>query len=124
MQKKTLPRTEDAAQQSLSEDSSEPIRIGDMVLHPGDPRVLIGNQAVFLARQELALLEVLAKHEGRVLSTLALGKHLARGSKPLSNDAVAVQVHRLRARLKSADIQIRTLRGFGYLLQAPASPQR
>jgi DNA-binding response OmpR family regulator len=100
-------------------DPAAAIRIGDVLLRPGDPQILIRERPGFLLRQELALLELLAQHEGQVLSTLKLGQHLSRGCKPLSSQAVAVQIHRLRARLRPATVQIRTLRGFGYLLHTP-----
>jgi len=116
------PRTERALrQQPAGEQPADAIRIGDLQLCPGDPRVLIRERPVFLARQQLALLELLARHEGQVLSAVALGRHLSRSGKPLSKDAVAVQIHRLRARLGSTATVIRTLRGLGYLLQ-PAQP--
>jgi two-component system OmpR family response regulator len=87
------------------------------VFTPGDPRVLIHDRPLFLTGQELALLELLAGNAGRVVNTATLAKLLARGHEPLTDTGVAVHVHRLRVRLESAGLQIRTLRGFGYLLE-------
>jgi DNA-binding response OmpR family regulator len=43
---------------------------------------------------------------------------MARGRrKPLTATGVAVHIHRLRAKLKSAGLMIRTLRGFGYVIE-------
>jgi DNA-binding response OmpR family regulator len=100
------------------------IRIGNLLLRPGDPQVLIRDKPIYLHRQELVLLELLARHAGQVQTTEALAYHLSRSSKPLTREAVAVQVHRLRARLKSASVHIATLRGVGYLLQATAPTTR
>jgi DNA-binding response OmpR family regulator len=99
------------------EHSPNPIRIGSMVLVPGNPRILIGDQPVFLQGQELALLEELAKNVGQVVSTHALALQLSRTTKPASDNTVSIHIHRLRSRLRSADVRVRTLRGFGYMLE-------
>jgi DNA-binding response OmpR family regulator len=84
---------------------------------PDDAGIEIDGHPVYLCRQELALLQLLAKRAGSVVRMATLAKSLGRGRKPLTDTAVAVYVHRLRARLKSAGVMIRTLRGFGYLLE-------
>lgn len=63
------------------------------------------------------MLQLLAKRSGSVVSMATLAKSLGRGRKSLTDTGVAVYVHRLRARLKSAGVVIRTFRGFGYLLE-------
>jgi two-component system, OmpR family, response regulator len=102
---------------AVQEKSCAPIRIANLVVVPGDPRVLIGDQVTFLSGQELLVLEMLTKSAGQVVSTSALALQLSRGSKPLNEATVSVYVHRLRSRLQLADVRIRTLRGFGYLLE-------
>jgi len=81
--------------------------------------VLVSGRVVYLSPQELALLQLLARQPGRVVGTTALARSMARGRrKALTSTGVAVHVHRLRARLKSAGLMIRTLRGFGYVIEA------
>jgi two-component system OmpR family response regulator len=99
------------------DQSSTTIQIGSIVLTPGDPRILIRDRPVFLPGQELILLEVLGRNVGRVVSTATLAVQLSRTSKPVTGTAVSVHMHRLRSRLNAAGVQIRTLRGFGYLLE-------
>ena len=94
-----------------------PVCVGDLVFTPGDPRVRVANQSVVLRAQELALLELLTRHMGQLVSTATLAKHLGHG-RPLIDTTVAVYVHRLRARLAPAGLTIRVLRGFGYTLEA------
>jgi DNA-binding response OmpR family regulator len=105
---------------SRRDSSPTPIRIGDILLTPGDPRILIRDRPVFLPGQELVLLEVLARNVGQVVSTATLALQLSRTSKPVSGTAVSVHMHRLRSRLSTAGVQIRTLRGLGYLLEEAA----
>jgi DNA-binding response OmpR family regulator len=97
------------------------IRIGNLVFTPDEPRVEIAGRPVYLCRQELALLQLLATRKGLIVSALTIGKRMARGRKPLTLTGVAVYIHRLRARLKYGGVAIRTLRGFGYLLE-PSDP--
>jgi two-component system, OmpR family, response regulator len=96
---------------------TEPIRIGSLVVTPGDPRIVIDGRPVYLSRQELTLLEIFARNAERVITMAALARSMARARKPLTNTGVSVHVHRLRERLKSAGVLIRTLRGFGYVLE-------
>jgi two-component system, OmpR family, response regulator len=96
---------------------TETIRIGTLLVTPGDPRIVIDGRTVYLSRQQLTLLEILASNAGRVASITLLAKSLARGGKPLTNTGVWIHVHRLRSLLNSASVLIRTVRGFGYLLE-------
>jgi DNA-binding response OmpR family regulator len=101
---------------ALSPDT-KPIRIGTLLVTPGDPRIVIDGRAVYLSRQQLTLLEILASNAGRITSIPHLAKSLARGDKPLTNTGVWIHVHRLRTLLKPASVLIRTIRGFGYVLE-------
>ncbi len=97
------------------------VRIGPLVLTPGQPRVLLGDTSVDLPASEMALLETLATRAGRVVSKRILAEHLSRGGELPSDTAIEICVHRLRRRLGPYGLKVRTLRGFGYLLEADAS---
>ena len=101
-------------------DRNAQIRIGALVLTPGQPRVLLGGVAVDLPVSEFALLEVLAIRAGRVVRREDLADRLGRGAEPPSDTAIDLCVHRLRRRLSPLGIKVRTLRGFGYLLETVA----
>jgi two-component system OmpR family response regulator len=101
-------------------DRNAQIRIGALVLTPGQPRVLLGGVAVDLPASEFALLEVLAIRAGRVVRREDLADRLGRGAEPPSDTAIDLCVHRLRRRLSPLGIKVRTLRGFGYLLETVA----
>jgi two-component system OmpR family response regulator len=100
-------------------DRNAQIRIGALVLTPGEPRVMLGGCAVDLPASEFALLEALATRAGRVVRRDDLADRLARGTEPPSDTAIEVCVHRLRRRLSPLGLKVRTLRGFGYLLEIP-----
>jgi two-component system OmpR family response regulator len=101
-------------------DRNAQIRIGALVLTPGEPRVMLGGVAVDLPASEFALLEVLATRAGRVVRRQDLADRLGRGTEPPSDTAIEVCVHRLRRRLGPHGLKVRTLRGFGYLLETAA----
>ena len=98
-------------------DRKARIRIGALELSPGEPRVLLGGGAVDLPAGEFALLEVLALRAGRVVRREELADRLGRGADAPSDSAIDMCMHRLRRRLAPLGLKVRTLRGFGYLLE-------
>jgi DNA-binding response OmpR family regulator len=99
-------------------DRDAQIRVGPLVLMPGEPRVTLGDTSVDLPASEMALLETLAMRLGRVVSKDAIADRLSRGGNLPSDTAIEICVHRLRRRLTPFGLKIRTLRGFGYLLES------
>lgn len=97
-------------------DRDPEIRIGALLLVPGQPRVTLGEATVDLPAGEMALLETLALRVGRVVSKQAIADRLSRGGDPPSDTAIEICVHRLRRRLGPFGLKVRTLRGFGYML--------
>jgi two-component system OmpR family response regulator len=98
-------------------DREAEIRVGPLVLVPGEPRVSLGGTTVDLPASEMALLETLALRAGRVVSKDVIADRLSRGDNPPSDTAIEICVHRLRKRITPYGLKIRTLRGFGYLLE-------
>lgn len=94
------------------------LRIGPLILHLGEPRVTLSDTAVDLPAGEFALLEALAIRVGHVVSRAHIAARLTRGGEPPSDTAIEICVHRLRRRLEPHGLRVRTLRGFGYLLEA------
>jgi DNA-binding response OmpR family regulator len=99
-------------------DRNEEIRVGPLVLVVGQPRVTLGETSFDLPASEMALLETLAIRPGRVVSKQAIADRLARGGNAPSDTAIEICVHRLRRRLGPFGLKLRTLRGFGYMLEA------
>lgn len=98
------------------------LRVGSLRLRLGEPRVELGSDLVDIPAGEFALLETLALRVGHVVSRERIAARLARGDEPPSNTAIEVCVHRLRRRLEPYGLRVRTLRGFGYLLET--TPER
>ena len=81
------------------------------------------GQALLLPPREHGVLEALITQAGRPVSKVKLSDQLCTLDEALSSQAVEIYVHRLRKRLDGSGIQIRTLRGLGYMLeQVPDAP--
>tara|TARA_B100000315_G_scaffold248788_1_gene279068 strand:+ start:3776 stop:4441 length:666 start_codon:yes stop_codon:yes gene_type:complete len=82
-------------------------------------RVWVDEDSLELPRRELSLLELLLNRVGQVVSKDQIADGLASFDHDITPNAVETHVSRLRKRIKSADISIRTVRGLGYLLEKP-----
>jgi two-component system OmpR family response regulator len=103
--------------QREEQEDNDGIRVGPLSLVPGEPRVSLGGTKVDLPAGEMALLEALAARAGKVVSKQSIASRLSRGGNLPSDTAIEICVHRLRRRLGPFGLKIRTLRGFGYLLE-------
>lgn len=81
-------------------------------------RVTVDDQAFDLSARELAVLEVLLQRSGSVVSKEQLIEHMYGWDEEVSHNAMEVNVHRLRKKLEPVGINIRTIRGLGYLLES------
>ena len=57
---------------------------------------------------------------GRVVSKEQLADQLYGWGEEVGANAIEVYVHRLRKKLEPAGVNVRTIRGLGYLLERPA----
>jgi len=101
-----------AHSRKLEELAAGPARL---ILDGG--RISIDGASVDLPSGELLLLEALAEKFGHVVSKESIAGRLSRRSEPVTDTAIEIRVHRLRRRLAPLGFRIRTLRGFGYLLE-------
>ena len=96
------------------------IGVGQLTLDPGARRARIGTRALDLSVREWAVLEYLLQQLGRVVSKQQIIEAILPWGDDLTTNAVEVYVSRLRLKLQDAGIEIRTIRGFGYMLEATA----
>jgi DNA-binding response OmpR family regulator len=72
-----------------------------------------------LPRRELCLLELLVLHAGQVVPKADILDKLFDQNEEVGPNAVELYVHRLRKKIEPAGLEIRTVRGVGYLLLSP-----
>lgn len=93
------------------------LQCGDLVFNAADKRASCGDQDLLLSTRELALLEILMHKKNKVVSKEQVLESLCNWDDELGDNAVEVYIHRLRKKITPANVQIRTIRGLGYLLE-------
>jgi len=98
------------------------LELGDLVLDTASRRARVGNTPLALSVRETALLELLLRRQGSVVTREAIEQGLYGFDTALGSNALEVLVHRLRRKLAEAParVTVHTLRGVGYLLDESA----
>ncbi|MFC3686380.1 MULTISPECIES: response regulator transcription factor [Hydrogenophaga] len=97
---------------------------GTLRLDPVLPRAWLGNEVIDLTQREWSLLDLLVRHSGQVVSredVLAVWQSDP-GETGVTSNALEVYVHRLRRKLAGSTLNIRNIRGLGYLLENTGAP--
>jgi DNA-binding response OmpR family regulator len=94
------------------------VSVGGLTVDLEAKRIRINGTSSDLTAREWALLELFMTRPGRVLSKEQIAEHLAEYDTQLTSNAIEVYVSRLRAKIETAGVRIRTVRGFGYLWEA------
>ncbi len=93
---------------------------GSLRFTPDETRVSGRDGAIALTPRELHVLHRLMKNAGRVVTKAQLTDALAARNDDIGDNTVEVYVHRIRQKILGNDVEIVTVRGFGYLLRATA----
>ncbi|MES2843119.1 MAG: response regulator transcription factor [Pseudomonadota bacterium] len=96
-------------------DGNHPLRLDAQL-----QRAWLGQEAIDLTPREWTLLDLLVRHTGRVVSrddVLSAWQTVPGDTGALSSNALEVYVHRLRRKLTGSPLNIRNIRGLGYLLE-------
>ena len=94
------------------------LRISYLEFDTGNRQASIDNQPQLLSAREAAVLELLMRGKGRVVTKKQVEDHIFGHTNEIASNAVEVYVHRLRKQLAEmgAKVQVHTIRGVGYLL--------
>jgi len=98
---------------------------GRLVLDTRRHEVLVDGELLILFPREFALMETFMLNLGKVVSKDKIAQRLAsENDDSIGDNAIEVSIHRLRKRLALYDIQIRTLRGLGYMLESTVNKEK
>lgn len=100
-------------------DPSPVVTVGALSLDRSTGEVRVGARLVDLRRREMAVLGSLISHAGRVVSKERLAAEVFAYDDMVAPNALELYVARLRKKLQPDGPQIRTLRGLGYMMDAP-----
>lgn len=94
------------------------LRVANLEFDFRNRQASIDDRPQVLSSRETAVLELLMRSKGRVVSKKQVEDHIFGLSGDVASNAVEVYVHRLRKQLfdKGARVQIHTIRGVGYLI--------
>ena len=94
------------------------LRIANLEFDLRGRQAMIDDQPQMLSARETAVLELLMRSKGRVVSKKQVEDHIFGLSGDVASNAVEVYVHRLRKQLsdRGAKVTIHTIRGVGYLI--------
>lgn len=114
-----LARLRVACRRPMAGAAPEPILVGRLSFDPSTREVRVDERPLALPRRELALLELLVRRSNRVVQRAHLDSELYGFETEVSANALETLVSRLRRRLDDAEagLQLRTIRGVGYMLQ-------
>ncbi len=97
--------------------SSSILRHGKLTLDTIGRRAMLAGEILELSAREMSILEVLMLRANKVVSKEKLSEHLSDMGEEISVNAIEVHVHRLRKKIVSDGVRIRTLYGQGYILE-------
>ena len=94
------------------------LRIANLEFDTTNRQASIDDQPQVLSAREIAVLELLMRSKGRVVSKKQVEDHIFGHSGEVASNAIEVYIHRLRKQLaeRGAKVQVHTIRGVGYLI--------
>jgi len=93
------------------------ITAGALCYRMAERRMYANELPLDLSRREFSVLEILLLRRGRVVSKPSFQEHLSTWGDELTDSAIELYVHRVRRKIADTGVVIRTVRGFGYLLE-------
>lgn len=97
--------------------ASAQLAFGRLTLDTAGRRAMLDGDPLELSARELGVLEILMLRAGRMVSKEQIMERLCNWDEEVGDNAIEVYVHRLRKKLESSGLRIRTIRGLGYLLE-------
>ena len=99
----------------------ERMQVGDLVLDCTRRKVVRGNESIELAPKEFGILEYMMRNKGRPLSRTMIVEHVWDMDYDGLTNIVDVYIRHLRSKIddRYTDKLIHTVRGIGYMIEAP-----
>jgi DNA-binding response OmpR family regulator len=101
----------------------ESLAVGELRLDLSNRELTCRGERVHLSPRELALTQLLMQRAGRVVPKDSIVQALSSWEADFSENSVEVYVHRLRKRLGELGVVIKTVRGFGYVMEPANADQ-
>ena len=92
-------------------------QVGRLALDEGARRATVAGEPIELSGREWTLLSLLVQQQGKVVTKEQIHAVWSDESEVGGGNAIEVYVHRLRRKLADSDLNIRNVRGLGYMLE-------
>ncbi|MEQ8235070.1 MAG: response regulator transcription factor [Gammaproteobacteria bacterium] len=92
-------------------------RLGALAINPYTREARIDGELLAVPAREFEVLEILVINAGKVVTKARIAQRLTASNDDIGDNAIEVYVHRLRRRLGPHGLNIRTVRGVGYLIE-------
>ncbi len=112
-----LPEFEARVRALLRRGRSDVLRLGDLEWEWSARQASLGQDPIALSHHETAVIECLLKRAGRIVTKASLASLIGDEGVAVENK-VEVYIHRLRKKLGASRVEIRNVRGLGYLIRA------
>jgi len=99
------------------------VRHGRLQLDLAARRVFHDGKPVDFSLREYAVMEILMSRQGKVVTKEQMFDRLFGWGEDVGTNAVEVCVHRVRKKLEPFGVEIRTVRGMGYLMEKAGDAQ-
>jgi two-component system, OmpR family, response regulator len=99
----------------------EVLTVGDLSLDVAHRELTHRGERVRMSPREIALTQLLMQRAGRVVPKESIISTLSSWESDFSENSVEVYVHRLRKRFAELGVVIKTVRGFGYVMEPAAA---
>jgi two-component system, OmpR family, response regulator len=103
--------------------ASNLVRHGRLELDLGARRVFHDGRPIDFSLREYAVMEILMSRQGKVVTKEQMFDRLFGWGEDVGTNAVEVCVHRVRKKLEPFGVEIRTVRGMGYLMEKAGDAQ-
>jgi two-component system OmpR family response regulator len=97
------------------------VTVGELALDLTHRELTYRGERVRMSPREIALAQLLMQRCGRVVPKESIVSTLSSWESDFSENSVEVYVHRLRKRFAELGVVIKTVRGFGYVLEPAAA---
>lgn len=100
------------------------LRAGNVTFDPANREVRVAGKPLRMPRRETCIFEMLIRRSGKAVAKGVLEEGLYSFEDEVSSNAIEVGVYRLRGHLlgSGATASVRTVRGVGYVIEAPDEP--
>ncbi len=101
-----------------SQQTDDRVELGSLLLDRRDRRFFLAGTPLNLPGREFEVLWELMTPPGRVVNKRMLSNKLSEFDEALGDNALEAFISRLRKKLQGSGVQIRTLRGLGYVVES------